>query len=54
MDPWLGDVARAQLTARLRDAEGVRRGRRHVAARRLGRTAEQTARDAALAVARLL
>ncbi|MGA8247438.1 MAG: hypothetical protein WB797_11075 [Nocardioides sp.] len=48
------DLARAQLHARLGEAEQVRRGRRHVAARRLSRKAEEAARQAHLTLARSL
>ena len=54
MDPMMEDLARARLVARLDEAEGLRPGRRHAAARRLGRRAEAAARRASLAVARTL
>lgn len=46
------DLARAQMSARLGEAQQLRRGRRHAAARRLSRKAEQAARQARLALAR--
>ena len=46
------DLARAQMSARLGEAQQLRRGRQHVAARRLSRKAEQAARQARLALAR--
>ena len=46
------DLAQAHISARLGDAQQFRRGRRHVAARRLSRKAEQAARQARLALAR--
>ncbi len=48
------DLARTQLTERLGEAQLIRRGRRHVAARRLSRKAEEAARQAHLALARSL
>jgi hypothetical protein len=54
MDPMLEDLARARLSARLAEAEGLRRGQRHVVARRLGRKAEDAARRARVALARTL
>jgi hypothetical protein len=48
------DLARAQLLGRLGEAQQLRRGRRHVAARRLSRKAEDAAREAHLALARAL
>jgi hypothetical protein len=54
MDPMLEDQARARVTERLDDALSVRPGRRHVAARRLGRKAEAAARRAGAALARTL
>ena len=48
------DLARAQMSARLGEAQQLRRGRQHVAARRLSRKAEQAARQARLALARAL
>ena len=46
------DLARAQMSARLGEAQQLRRGRQHAAARRLSRKAEQAARQARLALAR--
>jgi hypothetical protein len=46
------DLARAQMSARLGEAQQLRRGRQHSAARRLSRKAEQAARQARLALAR--
>jgi hypothetical protein len=46
------DLARAQMSARLGEAQQIRRGRQQVAARRLSRKAEQAARQARLALAR--
>ena len=48
------DLARAQMSARLGEAQQLRRGRQHVAARRLSRKAEQAARQARLALARAI
>jgi hypothetical protein len=48
------DLARAQMSARLGEAQQIRRGRQQVAARRLSRKAEQAARQARLALARAL
>jgi len=45
----LEDLAQARITARLQEADAVRRGRRHAASARLGRKAEAVARRAALA-----
>jgi hypothetical protein len=46
------DLARAQMHARLGEAQQLRRGRQQAAARRLSRKAEQAARRARLALAR--
>ena len=46
------DLARAQMSARLGEAQQIRRGRQQAAARRLSRKAEQAARQARLALAR--
>jgi hypothetical protein len=46
------DLARAQMSARLGEAQQLRRGRQQAAARRLSRKAEQAARRARLALAR--
>jgi hypothetical protein len=48
------DLARAQMSARLGEAQQLRRGRQHLAARRLSRKAEQAARQARLALARAI
>jgi hypothetical protein len=48
------DLARAQMTARLGEAQQIRRGRQQAAARRLSRKAEQAARQARLALARAI
>jgi hypothetical protein len=48
------DLARAQMTARLGEAQALRQGRRIVAARRLSRRAERTALQARLVLARLI
>jgi len=49
MDPMLEDLARARVSARVLDAEGLRPGRRHRAAARLGRKADEAGRRSALA-----
>ena len=54
MDLMLEDLARARVASRVEDAEGLRAGRRLVAARRLGRRSEAAARRAGLALARTL
>jgi hypothetical protein len=46
------ELARAQMSARLGEAQASRRGRSAVAARRLSRRAERAARSARLAAAR--
>jgi hypothetical protein len=46
-------LARAQMAARLGEAQDQRRGRNVVAARRLSRRAERAARAARLAAARV-
>ena len=46
------DLARAQMTARLGEAQALRHGRRLVAARRLSRRAERAALQARLVLAR--
>jgi hypothetical protein len=46
------DLARAQMTARLGEAQQLRRGRQQAAVRRLSRKAERAARQARLALAR--
>ena len=48
------DLARAQMSARLGEAQQLRRGRQYVAARRLSRKAEQASRQARLALARAI
>jgi hypothetical protein len=48
------DLARAQMSARLGEAQQIRRGRQQAAARRLSRKAEQAARQARLALARAI
>jgi hypothetical protein len=48
------DLARAQMAARLGEAQMLRRGRQQVTARRLSRKAEQAARQARLALARAM
>ena len=47
-------LARAQMAARLGEAQQLRRGRQQAAARRLSRKAEQAARQARLALARAI
>jgi hypothetical protein len=46
------ELARAQLSARLGEAQSLRRGRQVVAARRLSRRAERAALQARLVLAR--
>lgn len=48
------DLARAQMDARLGEAQQLRRGRQQAVARRLSRKAEQAARQARLALARAI
>jgi hypothetical protein len=48
------DLARAQMSARLGEAQQRRRGHQMAQVRRLGRKAEQAALQARLAVARVL
>jgi hypothetical protein len=48
------DLARAQMHARLGEAQQLRRGHQMAQVRRLGRKAEQAALQARLAVARVL
>ncbi len=48
------DLARARVAARVADAEGLRRGRRFAAARRLGRRAEAASTRAVVARSRAL
>ena len=47
-------LARAQMTARLGEAQQLRRGHQLVMARRLSRKAEQAAEQARLALARTI
>ena len=47
------ELARAQMAARLGEAQSQRRGRNVVAVRRLSRRAERAARAARLAAARI-
>jgi len=48
------NLARAQMSARLGEAQQLRRGRQLVLARRMSRKAENAAQQARLAVARSL
>ena len=48
------DLARAQMSARLGEAQNLRRGHQMVRAARLTRKAEQAAQQARLALARAL
>jgi hypothetical protein len=48
------DLARAQMSARLGEAQQLRRGHQVARARRLSRKAEQAAQQARLALARAL
>ena len=48
------NLARAQMSARLGEAQELRRGRQLIRARRLSRKAEQAAQQARLALARAL
>ena len=48
------DLARAQMTARLGEAQQLRRGHQMALARRLSRKAERAAQQARLALARAL
>jgi len=48
------NLARAQMTARLGEAQQLRQGRQLARARRLSRKAEQAAQQARLALARVL
>lgn len=48
------DLARAQVSARLREAQHCRQGRRLARAISTGRKAEQVAQQARLAIARTL
>jgi hypothetical protein len=53
MDPMMEDQALVRVAARVADAEGLRRGRRLTAARRLGRRADAAAARARLARSRV-
>jgi hypothetical protein len=46
------DLAQAHISARVKDAQQLRRGHQHAAARRLSRKAEQAARQGRLALGR--
>ncbi len=48
------NLARVQMSARLGEAQELRRGRQLIRARRLSRKAEQAAQQARLALARAL
>ena len=48
------DLARAQMDARLGEAQQARRGHQQAVARRLSRKAERAAREARLALARAI
>ena len=48
------DLARAQMSARLGEAQSMRRGHQLAMARRLSRRAERAAHEARLAIARSL
>ena len=48
------DLARAQMTARLGEAQQLRRGHQLTMARRLGKKAEQASQQATLALARVI
>jgi hypothetical protein len=54
MNTMYEDLARAQMAARLGEAQQLRRGHNLVRARRLSRKAEQAAQQARLALARAL
>ena len=47
-------MARAQMVARLGEAQQLRRGHQLTMARRLGKKAEQAAQQASLAIARTI
>ena len=47
-------LARAQMTARLGEAQQLRRGHQLTMARRLGKKAEQASQQATLALARVI
>jgi hypothetical protein len=53
MNTMYEDLARAQMSARLGEAQALRRGRNVVVARRLSRRAERAAQQARLAAARV-
>jgi hypothetical protein len=48
------ELARAQMTARLGEAQELRRGHQMALARRMSRKAEQAAQQARLALARVI
>jgi hypothetical protein len=54
MNTMYEDLARAQMSARLGEAQNLRRGQQLVLARRLSRRAERAALQARLALARTL
>lgn len=54
MNTMFEDLARAQMAARLGEAQNLRRGQQLVLARRLSRRAERAALQARLALARTL
>ena len=54
MNTMFEDLARAQMSARLGEAQELRRGQQLVLARRLSRRAERAALQARLALARTL
>ncbi len=54
MNTMYEDLARAQMSARLGEAQNLRRGQQLVLARRLSRRAERAAHQARLALARTL
>jgi hypothetical protein len=54
MNTMYEDLARAQMAARLGEAQQMRRGHQLARARRLSRKAEQAAQQARLALARAL
>ena len=54
MNTMQEDLARAQMSARLGEAQQLRRGHQLVLARRLSRKAEQAAQQARLALARAI
>ena len=54
MNTMQEDLARAQMSARLGEAQQLRRGHQLALARRLSRKAEQAAQQARLALARAI